>query len=110
MFFFLETPHKSTITGFTFEHIKSHRLVKGDRFTATDLQGTVYKCELSFFDKKAQKADFKILEQQSTQSTLQDTLVQAVPDKNYIDKLVEVATLAGFNQIIFFESKFRPNY
>ncbi len=114
MYFYIEPPQINQqiqqVTGFTYEHIKSHRLEDGELFWGTDLSGNIYQCTLSFIDKKKSMAGYKVIKTQTKESNLNHVLVQGIPDKNYLDKMVEVAALAGFAKIILFQSGFSPKY
>ena len=114
MYFYIEKPKTEQLvyqtTGFTFDHIKSHRLQEGEQFLATDMAGQVYACVLSFIDKRKTVAGYKIIKNETKATDLNHVLVQGIPDRNYLDKLIEVATLAGFKKIILFESGFSQKY
>jgi len=110
MLFLLEDPLISTIRGFTYEHIKSHRIAPNQNFNATDFNGNIYTCKLIFIDKKREEIKYEILSRDAKSSKLNHTLIQAIPDKLYLDKLIEVSTLAGYKKIMLFESSFSPKY
>jgi len=110
MFFRLNKPEIGIVDVFTFQHLKSHRIEVGQEFWGTDFSGFAYECKLLTWDKKKEIATYEILQKISKITPLNHILVQAIPDKNYLDKLVEVATLAGFSKIVLFESKFSPKY
>jgi len=114
MYFYIEPPQIDQqiqqVTGFTYEHIKSHRLEDGELFWATDLRGKVYECTLSYLDKKKAMAGYKVIKTQIKDSALSHVLIQGIPDKNYLDKMLEVAALAGFSKIILFQAGFSPKY
>ena len=110
MFFLLNKTEICLVDDFTFQHLKSHRVEVGQKFLGTDLNGFAYECKLLIWDKKKEFAQYEVLQKIAKTTPLKDILVQAIPDKNYLDKLVEVATLAVFTKIILFESKFSPKY
>jgi RsmE family RNA methyltransferase len=110
MFFLLNKTENEVVDSFTFQHLKSHRIEIGETFWGTDLKGFAYKCKLLTWDKKKEIASYEVMQKIPKISPLKHVLVQAIPDKNYLDKLVEVATLASFSKIILFESKFSPKF
>jgi RsmE family RNA methyltransferase len=110
MFFLLNNAENGIVNDFTFQHLKSHRVEVGQKFWGTDFGGLAYECKLLTWDRKKEFARYEILQTLTKSTPLKHILVQAIPDKNYLDKLVEVATLAGFGKIILFESKFSPKY
>ena len=110
MFFLLNNTETGLVDNFTFQHLKSHRIEVGEKFWGTDFKGFAYECKLLTWDKKKEIAEYEILQKILKITPLKHVLIQAVPDKNYLDKLVEVATLAGFSKIMLFESKFSPKY
>ena len=110
MLFYIQNPEQGTVKNEDFNHLRSHRLQLKDKFWATNLQGSLYECQISKLDKKSSEANFDILSLKISPIQLQKILVQAIPDKLYLDKLVEVATFAGFQEIILFASDFSPSY
>lgn len=110
MFFRLNKIENGFLDDYAFQHLKSHRIEVGQKFWGTGFNGLAYECKLLTWDKKKEVATYEVLQTISKVTPLKHILVQAIPDKSYLDKLVEIATLAGFSKIILFESKFSPKY
>jgi RsmE family RNA methyltransferase len=108
MFFYLEDFESNRITGTSYEHIKSHRLLINEKFWATDLKGIAYECLILEQNRKQNWIHFKVLSKQTQASNLKMVLFQAIPEKLYLEKLVEIATLSGFKKINLFKSDFSP--
>ncbi|GAB4147334.1 MAG: 16S rRNA (uracil(1498)-N(3))-methyltransferase [Patescibacteria group bacterium] len=110
MLFYLNDPKSRFQTGHIYEHLKSHRLEVGKFFRATDLKGGIFECRLIEMDKRKQQAEIEVLKQAKLEPDQNMVLIQAIPDKLYLEKLVEISVMAGFKSIWMFNSQFSPKY
>lgn len=96
------------IAGAEAAHFFSLRVKEGQRVTLTDLQGNRHQVQLIETDKKKQKIAWEILSTQKVDKPQEKILFQAWPDKQYLDKLAEVAGFSSFTKIYFFAGDYSP--
>jgi 16S rRNA (uracil1498-N3)-methyltransferase len=105
MFFYLENPFKLIMDSQSSGHFISMRASIGDILETTDLKGALTKIQISRINRKNRTIEYQIIDQQKFIEPPKKTLFQAITDKLYLEKLVEVAPLAGITKIYFYESK-----
>lgn len=93
----VETPHSA--------HMLSMRLRYKDKVVVTDLKGNYAKVSIGQVDKKHKLIKYHIRKRYHQENTNEGILIQAVPDKIYLEKLVEVAALQGMQKIYFYYSE-----
>ena len=93
----VETPHSA--------HMLSMRLRYKDKVVVTDLRGNWARVSIGMVDKKHKLVKYHIRKQGAVENTNRGVLIQAVPDKLYLEKLVEVAALQGMERIYFYYSE-----
>lgn len=88
-------------------HLFSCRVELGETVFLTDLQGTLAEVVISDVDKKNKQISYEILDKKEFSDDFnQKLLIQAITDKTYLEKLMEIIALAGVSEIILFESEF----
>lgn len=93
----IENPHSA--------HMFSMRVRYKDKLVITDLQGNYAKVQIKHVDKKNKLISYHLRKAYTRENTNSGVLIQALPDKLYLEKLVEVAALQGMKEIIFFYSE-----
>ncbi|MEI6728586.1 MAG: RsmE family RNA methyltransferase [bacterium] len=104
MFFYLPEPLKLHIDSNLSGHFFSMRVNFGDVLKTTDLKCDLTEIKVTSIDKKNRSLGFDILKQEKLVKPSSRILFQAIIDKLYLEKLVEIAPLAGITKIYFFES------
>lgn len=104
MFFYLPQPLKLYIDSEESGHFFSMRIAVGDELKTTDLNGCLTEIKITSVDRKSRRMEFVVLKQDQIKEPLERTLFQAITDKLYQEKLIEIAPLAGITKIYFFHS------
>jgi RsmE family RNA methyltransferase len=86
-------------------HMIAMRLRYNDEVVVTDLKGNWANVQIQEVDKKTKSIRFQVLTTQTSENKNTGVLFQAMPDKIYMEKLVEVAALQGVHTIYFFNSE-----
>jgi RsmE family RNA methyltransferase len=109
MYFYLPTDSVSRIEEIYTEHFFSMRVKPGDLVYTTDLNGLVREIKIIEAEKKDKLIRFEILKSFFTpQKKQQNILFQAITDKIYLEKMVEIAPHANIDVIYLFHSERSP--
>jgi 16S rRNA (uracil1498-N3)-methyltransferase len=109
MYFYLPTDNVSQIDKICTDHFFSMRVKAGDTVTTTDLNGLKREIKVLEAEKRLKLIRFEILSSIYTpQNKNENILFQAITDKIYLEKLVEIAPHADINTIYFFYSDRSP--
>jgi RsmE family RNA methyltransferase len=109
MYFYLPTSNISQIDDVYTEHFFSMRVKPGDILPTTDLRGLFREIEIIEADKKSKSIKFKTLNSNNIpKAESQNILFQAITDKIYLEKLVEIAPHANIDTIYLFHSDRSP--
>ena len=110
MYFYLPTNNISEISTSHIDHFFSMRVKPNDKIVTTDLNGLMRKIKITEIDKKNKNIKFEILESRyEIQKIQKNILIQAITDKTYLEKLVEIAPHANIDIIYLFYSKYSPS-
>jgi RsmE family RNA methyltransferase len=91
------------------DHFFSMRIKAGDIVTTTDLNGLKREIKVLEAEKRLKLIRFEVLKSVYTpKSQSQNVLFQAITDKIYLEKLVEIAPHANIDTICFFYSDRSP--
>jgi RsmE family RNA methyltransferase len=102
MYFFVPDLEKTTIQGPAADHLFSTRVEAGERVTLTNLKGTIAEVEITDVAKKQHSVQWNILRTLQPISTLANRiLIQAEPDKAYVEKMAEILPLQAGTLLIF---------
>ncbi len=93
----VETPYSA--------HMLSMRVRYKDKAIITDLQGNWARIQIKEVDKKNRLIKYHLRKSYFQENTNRGVLFQAIPDKIYLDKLVEVAAIGGIKKIVLFYSE-----
>ena len=93
----VETPHSA--------HMLSMRVRYKDKIVVTDLKGNWARASVGNVDKKHKLVKYHLRKRGEVENTNSGVLVQAIPDKLYLEKLVEVGALQGMKKIYFYYSE-----
>jgi RsmE family RNA methyltransferase len=108
MHFFVPNLNNRNVVREEAAHFFSLRVKAGQEVSLTNLQGQRQRVKLTFVDKKLQKVAWEVLEFEKIEPPAAKILFQAWPDKNYLEKLVEILAFSNFTQIYLFPSAFSP--
>ena len=109
MYFYLPTDNISQIDKICTDHFFSMRIKAGDVVTTTDLNGLKREIKILEAEKKLKLIRFEILSSIYTpKNENENILFQAITDKIYLEKLIEIAPHADINTIYFFYSDRSP--
>jgi 16S rRNA (uracil1498-N3)-methyltransferase len=81
--------------------VKQNQILK-----VSNLKGFLAEIKISEINKKERLIKYQILNQKKTQKPGEKILYQAILEKNYLEKLVEVCPLANITEINLFHSEF----
>lgn len=93
----VETPHSA--------HMLSMRVRYKDKARITDLQGNWARIQIKEVDKKNKLIKYHLRKSYYEENTNSGVLFQAIPDKSYLEKLMEVAAIQGMKKIFLFHSE-----
>jgi 16S rRNA (uracil1498-N3)-methyltransferase len=108
MHFYLKNLNTTKIAGAEAAHFFSLRIKEGEEVTLTDLQGDLHQVRIIESDKKKQKIAWDVLGAQKVDRPKEKILFQAWPDKQYLEKLVEVVGFSDFTNVYFFAGEHSP--
>jgi len=106
MIFYLNNPLQQVAVHDEVNHLISARVQPGEIIQITDLKGLVVRCVVEKIDKKTRRIEFNILEKKTFKKPIENILIQAKTDKLYIEKLCEIAPIAGITTIFLVETDF----
>ncbi len=113
MFLYISDLSKREVSGEESAHWWSLRPKVGQMYTITDLQGSKAVVEIQEVQKTNQRISFHIQSITKLPPKPPRILFQAITDKIYLDKMVEVLGVLGVEQIYLFEAqnsiKLTPN-
>jgi 16S rRNA (uracil1498-N3)-methyltransferase len=104
MLFFVSQPSQKLIKNAEINHFKSMRTKVGDIVHTTDLQGGKARIKIKEINVNYSELRFEVLESSHNLKPKIKILIQAITDKVYLEKLCEIATLAGITEIKLFFS------
>jgi len=87
-------------------HFFSMRVKTFDILNISDLKGCLKKIKIVAIDKKTRKIEYEILDQKNLEKPPQRILYQSILEKNYLEKLVEIAPHSNLTKIVLFDSEF----
>lgn len=109
MYFYLPTNNTTHIDPEYTDHFFSMRAKSDDVILTTDLNGLMRKIKITEIDKKNKIIVFEILQSLFEDKKLsKNILFQAITDKIYLEKLVEIAPHANIDSIYLFYSERSP--
>jgi RsmE family RNA methyltransferase len=109
MFFYVENIDKGVLEGSEAEHFLSMRVKIGDKISVCDQIGTKVKVEITELDKNKKIMQFHPISQfEKGQEMRNCTLFQAITDKSYLEKMVEIVPLSPITDMVLFRSQFSP--
>lgn len=103
MLFFAPDIYKPVVGIYT-NHLFSMRVRKGDAIKISDLKGNVATTKIEEINKKELKIIHTLIESNSVPKFPEKNLFQAVTDKLYLEKMMEIAPLAKITKIYLFFS------
>lgn len=107
MYFYFPYIQSNKITPEYSRHFFSCRVKSHDIVHVTDLKGNLSKIELVDVNKKTFNITIKTIETRHyPKDKTSKILLQALPEKLYMEKLFEIAPLADIQKIVIFSSDF----
>lgn len=94
---------KFTITD---THIKIMRPKEGAVLRITDLQGCIATIKIVSYDFKTGIGSYNIIDKIIYPKPKNQTLIQSIIDKHYLDKLVEIVPIADITKLILVQSDY----
>jgi RsmE family RNA methyltransferase len=88
------------------QHIKVLRPKPNAFLKLTDLNGSIYNIKVIDYDYKTAKGNYTIISTKQVQPKTKRILLQPIIDKNYLDKLCEIAPVAKITDIILLTSDY----
>jgi 16S rRNA (uracil1498-N3)-methyltransferase len=104
MLFCVSELNKNVLKNEEINHFKSMRVKVGEIIEITNLKGTKAKIEIIEINRNYSELKFEILETTKNTHPASKTLIQAITDKVYLEKLCEIAPMAGITEIKLFFS------
>jgi RsmE family RNA methyltransferase len=105
MYFYVQNIHSRSVSGEEAAHLFSMRVKPGDLVTLCNFQGEFGTAVIQNVDKAKRNIEFewkdKTLEKKSDTPHI---LIQAITDKHYMEKLVEILPLAEIHTLYLFPS------
>jgi RsmE family RNA methyltransferase len=109
MFFYVENIDKGVLENSEVEHFLSMRVKVGDNLIVCDQMGSKADIEITVVDKPRKMIRFHLISTLKKHHVTQTgTLFQAITDKSYLEKMVEIAPLSPIGNIVLFASQFTP--
>jgi RsmE family RNA methyltransferase len=108
MYFYIPDLDAQKIVKSSADHLFTMRIKKNDVVEATNLQGTWAKIRITQVDKHTRTIHFAVVKQGLREKPKEKILLQAMTDKHYLEKLVELLPPAGITHLYVFESDYTP--
>lgn len=106
MFFYIPDLNQTRLEKPQTDHFFSMRVKSLDVLKASNLKGLVAKIKVLDINKKQKTLEYEILEQKQEKTPKPKILYQAILDKIYLEKLVEILPLARVNKLCLFASDY----
>jgi 16S rRNA (uracil1498-N3)-methyltransferase len=108
MFLYIKNINEQIIFSPENKHFFSLRPRILEHFWVTDLNGNLAKIEITEINKKQKQIKFKILTKKSFEKPKnpKKILLQSIPEKLYLEKLMEILAFSGIQKIILFYTQF----
>jgi 16S rRNA (uracil1498-N3)-methyltransferase len=108
MFLYIKNIDEQIIFSPENKHFFSLRPKILEHFWITDLNGNLAKIEITEINKKLKQIKFKILTKKSFEKPKNITkiLLQSIPEKLYLEKLIEILAFSGIQKIVLFYTQF----
>lgn len=90
------------------QHLFSCRVKVQQQVRLSNLKGGLVEAEIIKVDKQNHTINYKIIDKQSFEPAPEKILFQAITDKNYLEKMVEIIPIIGVSKVILFQSQFSP--
>lgn len=104
MFFFIPDLKKQKAEQEEAAHLISMRVKENEVIKITDLKGNFQTVKVTKTDKKTKQVEWAILDSKRQNNENKKVLFQAITDKIYLEKMMEILPLAGISKIYLFES------
>jgi 16S rRNA (uracil1498-N3)-methyltransferase len=109
MYFYLPKPHELKIKPPQTDHFFSMRTKVGDIIYISDQIGWVGKIQITAINKQDRTIRFKIISEEfHNRSRGTNIMFQAITDKQYLEKMIEISPHASVSKIYLFYSDFSP--
>ncbi len=108
MYFYVTNLNNKTVSGEAVEHLLTMRVKPGEVVWLTDLQGHLKEAKILNVDKKIKTVTYQTLGYQINPKPPERVLIQSIPDKNYLDKLVELLPFSSFTKLILVNTDNSP--
>ena len=95
MYFFVADLSGNSVAGRDAEHLWAMRPEQGEKIWVTNLAGDVVRAKIRFVQKKQRGVVWTRLRTEKRENTTKNILIQAKPDRAYLEKLVEILPHAG---------------
>jgi len=110
MYFYVANLNNKTVSGEAAEHLLTMRVKPGEIVWLTDLQGHLKQAKILNVEKKIKAITYQTLNYQINPKPPEKVLIQGIPDKNYLDKLVELLPFSSFTKLILVNTHNSPQY
>ncbi|NJK71747.1 MAG: hypothetical protein HC932_05950 [Thermales bacterium] len=111
MYYYLPKFNQRTLQGEEAGHFFTTRVQEGDELDVCDQSGSIGKIVIDRVDKKKKEIRYSLVGYETlARRGPSKILFQAIPDKQYLDKLVELLPLADIDRLFLFESQYSPKY
>jgi RsmE family RNA methyltransferase len=106
MYFLVNDLKSGVVVGEEAAVMFSHRLSIGEKIVVTDLKGSNANAVVERYDKESREYYLKLGIVETLETPLQHVLIQAVIDKQYLDKLVEVIGYSNYTEVILIATEY----
>lgn len=106
MYFFVKNLEESRVSGEEAQVMFSHRLVAGEKITITNLQGSRATAIVEKYDKNTREYYLRTGIIERLEVPTSRTLLQAIIDKQYLDKLAEVAGYSDYTEVVLVATEY----
>jgi RsmE family RNA methyltransferase len=104
MIFYVPNISSGEIKGDDTAHLLSMRVQSSNQIIITDLKGNYVDVELLEVDKKKKLITYRIVKTHFKDRKNNSVIIQAIPDRLYVEKMVEALGIHGVGKIYFFYS------
>lgn len=110
MYFYIPNPKAGRIQGLRSDHLFTMRVREGEKHSCTDLNGLIAEILITKVDKRQRLVEYNLENYTNYTRPQKRILFQAIPDKLYLDKLIEILPLSEFSDLFLFESNRSKQY
>lgn len=104
MIYYIQDLSSNKVSDQAASHLITTRIQEGDSITISNLSGVKQKVKIKSTDKKSREVSWEIMSEYTIEKPIKRVLLQAQIERNYLDKMCEIAPHSDITKIVIFPS------